>query len=147
MTDIPTNTEALGSVRMPKDWNFSTESGRIKIVDSEGNAIATELYSEWIYESYGNYLDESEVDFNSDLPKAYRNMNNYELVKGCSHPAYLYTITVGSSSQYALKFEIMDKESINGSYYLFLVFDSSINDIKLFSVMQNSYRWGGYIFE
>ena len=146
--EIPTETELRATVKIPKKWDLVVENGRIKIKDEGGNVIATECYADWVDYYYENgiwYGKFEEVDVNEEIPEPYRNFNGYELEHGSSTGCYLYKITVDSKTSYALEMHIMDRYDVEGDFYLFLLFDSEIDDKKLYKKIQKSYSFGGYI--
>ena len=148
--EIPTDTEVKATIKMPENWNFVVENGRIKIIDTDGNVIAVECYEDWLYHYYKDgvrYTNKNDLNINSELPESYRNLDNYEYVVGASSPCYLYQITVDGKTSYALLIEIMDSIQTKGDYNLLLLFDSSINDIDFFDKIQKSHRWAGWIDE
>ena len=147
--EIPTDTEVKATIKMPENWNFVVENGRIKVIDTDGNVIAVECYEDWHCDYYKGgvyYNNDDELNINSELPEPYRNLKNYEMAKGGSTVIVKKNV-VDSKETYALELCIMDSVSEDGEYILFLVFDSNINDIDFFDKMQKSYRWAGWIDE
>ena len=140
---VPTDTELQATVKIPKEWEFVIENDIIKIVDADGKTIATEIYSEW--RSYGSTLDESKVKFNPELDKEYHNLDNYNFVSGSSSSCTLFEITKGTQRNYAVEMFIMCNDSTESFYYLFLLFDSSIDNITTYEKIQKSFRHGGRI--
>ena len=148
--DIPTESELTATIKLPEEWKFVIENGRMKIKDDDGNVIATECYEGWRIDHYkgGVYYDNNdEMDINLELPDYYHDLDNYEFVKGASAPCYLYKITYESTTNYALRMDIMDKKSEFGTYCLFIVFDSKFDNMNLYDKLQKSYIYGGYIKE
>ena len=148
--EIPTETETRATIKLPENWNFVVENGRIKIKDSDENVIAVECFEDWQYDYYNGdnrYTNNDKIDINSELSEPYRNLDNYKFMFSTGAPISLHEIIVDSISTYALKFEIMGSVSKDCTYKLFLVFDSNINDIDFFDKMQKSYRWAGWIDE
>ena len=147
---IPTESELIATVKLPLEWSFVTENGRIIIKDNEGKVIATELFEGWYY-NYDkggvHYSNIDELDINSELPKPYTDVLDYELVKGSSSPCYLYKISAYDCEAYALNMNIMDRYDEEGAYCLFLVFDKSVSDMETYDKLQKSFRWGGFIEE
>lgn len=146
--EIPTESELRATVKIPKNWDFIVENGRIKLKDNSGNVIAVECYEGWSYDYYENGVRHSnydEIDVNKDLPEPYRDLDSYELEYGSSSSCYLYKITVDSVTSYALEMYIMDKSNAEGSYYLLLLFDSEIDDKSFYKKIQKSYHFGGFV--
>ena len=148
--DIPTESELTATIKLPKEWKFVIENDRIKIKDVDGNVIATECYEGWRidYDKGGVHYDNNdEMDVNPELPDYYRDLENYEFVKGASSACFLHKITYESTTNYALCMDIMDKKSVEGTYCLFIVFDSKFDNMTLYDKLQKSYLYGGYIKE
>ena len=148
--EIPTESEFKATVKLPKEWDFVVEDGRIKIKDTDGNVIATECYEGWrvdYYQGGVHHDNKDEMDINSELPDYYRDLDNYEFVRGAESSCYVYKITEGSVSSYALSMYIMGSHIKDGSYTLFLVFDSKFSDLDFYEKIQKSYRFAGIIEE
>ena len=147
VVEIPTESALKATIRIPEEWSFVVENGRIKIKDTDGNIIATECYEGWRidYSKGGvHYDNKGDMDINVELPEYYRDLDNYKLEQGVEPPCMLYKITDGTVTSYALLMHIMTENSVEGVYSEALVFDSSINDKQFFKKIQISYVFGGH---
>lgn len=143
---IPTDTELQATVKLPDEWSFVDENGRLKIKDTSGSVIAEECYSEWRIDYYQNdvhYDNRTELDLNEELGSYWCELDNYESIKNASSGCHLYMADDGREKRYALRMFIMDIESKEGDYELFLVFNSRIDSEELFEKIQKSYVSGG----
>ena len=141
--EIPTDSELKARVKIPEEWYFVVEDGKVYLKDDSGNVIATEVFAGWLecYSKNGIHYDNfDENDINSELPLKFQDRHNFELVNGSEHGCYLKAIEVDEIVYYALNFEVMRDEEHEGFYTLFLIFDSEIKDIDTFDKIQKSYR-------
>ena len=144
--EIPTESEFKATIKIPNEWNFVVENGRIKLKDNEGNVIATEIYEGWREDYYlgtEHYDNKEKMDINPELPEYCKDLDNYELFKGFEKPCYLYKIENVGIAQYAIKLEIWDMHGVYGSYMLSFLFDKQYDDTDVFEKMLKSYHWSG----
>lgn len=135
--DIPTDTKQVATIRLPKEWDFAIQNGRIVVLNEDGEIAARECYSEWAGDDF---------DLNNDLDDHFLNLENYELVSGGSNSCHIYSITDEfGNKNYALWMGITSSAD-GGNYNTLLVFERCY-DKNIIEKIQKSYKWGGFAEE
>ena len=137
--EIPTDSELRARMKIPEEWNFVVEDGKVHIRDSEGNLVATE-----VYEGY----DRGEKDFNENLTPEMLDLDSYEFVLGGENPCFLYKIETDNEVKYFLEMYIMSRTSTApkiGHICLMMMFEENVDIAGLYPKIQKSYRYGGLI--
>ena len=148
--EIPTNSELTASVKIPEEWCFVEKNGRVYLEDESGNVIAKEIYEGWRIDytyvvSGVHHNNQDEMDINPELREELRKLENYEFIEGDSSSCELYRNCASATKNYALRFQIMDRSSVDGTYMIAFVFEDEFNDLEILKKIQKSYQWGGLI--
>ena len=145
--EIPTDTVLKANVKLPEDWSFIEENGKIYIKDESDNTIATELYCEWYQDCYigsNHYSNVDKLQFNEELPENFKNLEGYDVCVGGSTGANAYKIMLNDTNRYAISFRIMSSLQIDGDYVLMMIFEDGFDDETVLSKIVYSFEYGGH---
>ena len=150
---VPTDSTLRAKVRLPEDWDFVSDEGRLYIKDADGKIIATEVYEEWRIFHTTSYPDgrketfdnKNEIDVNKNLIEELQDIDVYKPYKVGEGSCYIYKAETEDRIYYALIMNVIIAKGKD--YQLMLVFDDDTVTVKDLRKIQISYRYGGYIKE
>ena len=134
--EVPTDTPTKATVKLPKNWRFVTEEGRIYIKDENDDVIAGELYEGW-----GNYKDLSETNPNESYSHILDDYTDKELVCAnidvCTVTKYAFE---ESEDVYLLTIPVYFSSNDRCHYELAMIIKDEYFDSKVFLKLVESYR-------
>ena len=145
--EIPTEGEYRSTIKLPEEWDFTCEDGRLYIKDTNGNTIATEIFEgQRINYNRGkqHFDNKDELDINPALSYPFSDVDCYELARMHDNGSRLRSITVDGVVSYALYMPIYSMEGYEGVYALLMLFNDTTVDESTLIKIQRSYNWAGH---
>lgn len=141
--EVPTETEIKATVKLPEDWNFVIEDGRVYIKDDNNNVIATEIYEDYrkIYQKDGvKYDNIEEIDVNDNLTDLLQQYTGYDLVYVDGGGCRMFDCDFGNDGvKYVFEINVLISEK--GNYQLVLLIEDEYADKEVFKKIDRSHRY------
>lgn len=141
--EVPTETESKATIKIPKEWYFTVEEGRVYIKDCEGNIVATEIYEDYrrIYTQNGvKYDNINEISINKSVMELMEKYAESDLVYVAGGGCRLYECDFGENGdRYVFEINVLISEE--GDYQLVLLFEDEYSDLEVFEKMDKSHKY------
>lgn len=153
--DIPTATNLKGTIKISNKWEFITEDGIIKLINSK----TKEVYAEQIFVGYKDknhiissteeyedkfYPEKTKGTFNENINLDITNNESFTFDKGYSNGVYQYIYNDQENEYIIMDIAIFYTKDFGDYYLSLLIYNCAINNRKI-EKMINSYRFGGTI--
>ena len=141
--DVPTETESKATIKIPKEWNFTVEEGRVYIKDCDGNVVATEIYEDYrqIYTQNGvKYDNINEISINESVVELMEKYIESDLIYVSGGGCRLYKCDFGEDgNRYVFEINVLISEE--GNYQLVLLFEDEYSNLEVFEIMDKTHKY------